>query len=1634
MNRKNPPAAPKRPAVLIEALEPRIAPAGLLNESKFTSVAVGGTLLLDASGTPGTFQGLTTGSGGGSGSYLLYLTSGRALVFTTDINGNGRLDPGEITGISLGKDSRGHDPALLLFSDVNGDIVTNLDGTSGSNLTDSDHNPNNGRDGQLLNDTNITSITLRTLAASDIDPTIPGNTTSNRLALTSFSIHGNIVAGGNIGGVSIDTSGSGLLTGKFNGSVGEQLFRGATPSIGGVFTGTAANNLAFHFTQANPTVPQVEGILQGFHAPVGEHGGDIANVKAASAATTFSIGTLATGDGGTGARGGDLNDITMNGAEGGYQLIAGNGGDGGAGGQGGSIHNFNDLGSVTSDAVLHTGNGGAGLLGAGGAGGVATFATTNIAAGVHVFMGNGGGGFGNGGNGASFNGASFNTPETAIPVGVQFLGTWHNLGDVGNTHPLPDGTYAPEAINFNGIFDPGVSNPAGAQDNYGDGVFTTTAPNAVNLVFGDGFGSLNAATVSLKVPGVTNPIVTIGDFNGDGRPDIAVASGDPNNFGGVYVFLDQIGTALDPITVHNFTHSAVGDHPFSAAMQTALPTLADQGAYQSSGAVVALAAGDYNGDGLTDIAYVQNVTFEGTLIAGQTVGVLFGDGVRNPTTGAFQHTQGMTGNLVGSGYFYANPAGGKAASTLQNVFFKPGTDTLQASSLTNANQPNAITGLPAAPETLFFTQQGKGNFTTLNVGSMNPTTHAPLFAGLLSTTNALGKVDTNRTAGQPNDITLVDATIQALTIQDVDQDGHADVLVLTKAPQTFLVGLQGDGLGNFTVATNKFAGSGPTSNENSGLFLGKEVALAFAAVDTNTVPTHAGTFDSVGVLFEPGDGPVITEYLLRDATGAPSFYYNAGGPTAGRTFVVDTPVQDLTVRAFDAFYAIAPTLSTGANLHPDTTGYGALAPESSDYRFTFLNLFSAPNAVPVGTFLNKFPSGFRYETSNGYDIHAGDGGNAVTGTGGNAGIIGLATASVGGGSGAVAIVFPAALSYEGTASLFGGNGGNGYAGGGTGGDVIGVTTRYAAGASLLTSTVGLQAGFGGSGIGGDGGRGGNLSLLSIETGTSFQAGNGGSGLHGGAGGSITGNQSGVFDTRSTNVTLLTGNGGEGALGGGTGGDISKWDSKFAIFTGTGGFLDYETGAGGGAAGGSGGKGGSIVNSSPDVNENNLAGSLTLATGAGGNGLSGGNGGAITTFVNSASGQSAVPTALSVLTGNGGIGVSGTGGTGGVITSFNSNATGLTNFSGENLTGLARVIAGDGGVSYGAAGGVGGSIVNSTVTATSTPLIVAGGAGGNGLTAGGNGGAVTNSQLNSAAAQIGKLLVVSGKGGDALAAQAQDITLPNDVPGVDYSNDLAHTVLAFGNTRGVGGNGGNIANITQPVGAQTAVDLIAGNGGSTINASTATTASTGVGSGGSVTGVTLTGTVGAISRDISLGAITNPPIKSYSFVDATGTPNTSISALVDFLAQPNNFDATNFVLDDSVGNVGIVAGRAGLVRGAQPASDGVNGDVTNITATSIMSIVAGSVDSVAPVRILSGITVTNSDGVLGADKSLPGDPRANSPYGPNGVLDYFNPTINQVTTSLAAGDSLIDGAIFASRIDSPAGSPIRGPRVFPAATT
>ncbi len=1714
---------PKRSTILVEALEPRIAPAGLLNESKFTSVVVGGSVLLDASGGPNDFQGLSTGFGG-SGSYLLYLTTGKALVFTSDLNGDGKFEPGEITGIALGVDSLGRAPNLILFSDVHGDIVTDLmPGHGVSALTDSDNNPNNGRDGRVLLNTDIASITLRTITAADIDTTIPGDTVNNRLGLTSFSIYGNIYCGGNFGGLSIDTSGSTLLATKFNGVTGTELFTGATPQIGSIMTGSAANGQSFHFTQ-NAT-GNIGGPFSTFIEPSGQHGGDISNISAVGTAVVYSIGSLDTGTGGEDARGGNISNVVLHGATGSYEMIAGDGGGGANGGMGGSILNFNDLGTITGQVILHTGAGGVGSLGAGGAGGTATFATTEIAASVEVFLGNGGDGFSTGGDGASLTGVTVSVPETTIPIGSQFIGTWHDIGDVGNTHANADGTYSPEVINFNApsyFSNPTLATSLGLADHYGDGVFTTNTPGQIEVVFGDGAGGLNdtsgnfnlngSETVYLHVPGVVNPVVTVGDFNGDGRPDIAVASSSPTNFAGVYVFLNQIGTSLDPINAHNFSKNPLGDHPFSEAMQSAVPSLnglpgvADYvttDVFTGPGAILGLTSGDFNGDGITDIGIVRSETgLNGSNL--QSIGILFGSAAHDASGNTFTYasTSPFTGATVthnaGTGYFYANSASPGAAPLLQFLISGANSDVILRSTSLTANNVVGTGTTPITlnqPDVFGYSYQGAGAVAIISVGPVNAA-HVPFYAGLSGSNFLLGAgagaVDTNRLLSTPtaDNVTtpLVPVTVQDFSFQDLNNDGATDIVFLSKTPVEYMTTSKGNGTtdGFVPSAINTQPPIPSDPDDNDGIYLGDGNITALSPYENGS-----GQYNSFGLLEAlpagpnvPVSGPGVVEIGLIPNPGYTVFYPGTG--TGARAAIPPTPTApgspalpaspaptvlntlptdsggpfDLTINGLDAFYPMAVTPDT---LHPNA-GFGIISPDTTDVRFSNLYIVSLDtlDSIPVPTY---------HLTANGYFFSAGSGGNSTVGAGGRGGSIGtpmLSVASSGIDTAAVQITLPATITYQGEVFLLAGDGGSGFAGGGNGGSVEGVLVRYINGTTVFNSDVLVSSGNGGNSLANSGGNGGNVDHVSVSSGAFFSAGNGGSGATGGTGGNLVGNGI-TFDASDSNavlnsqesasiglgsgvnaffgVGLAAGNGGQGNTVGGIGGSITGWDSMFLPVTsltgGVGGSLYYASGTGGSAAAGTAGNGGSITNSSPDANVDNLAGDLHLQTGAGGNGLIGGDGGSITTFVNQPTDPTAVPGLLSVSTGGGGTGVAGSGGVGGSITTFQSNATGLVDGSGA-LLGIGRVIAGDGGASYAGQAGAGGAISGITAQTTSTPIVVAGGAGGEGLTMGGLGGSVTNSVINSAAQQIGKVLIVAGAGGSALSATTAEIALAGD----GNTADLAHALLAFGGVTPRAGDGGNITGITQPISTQTAVDLIAGNGGSTLNAGTSLDASTGVGRGGSVVDINLAGTVGAVSRNATLGTADNPPIQAYAVTDNFGETSTlSITAIVDLIALPDDqVTSLNDTFSNAgatvSGNVGIVAGAAGTVRNAQPARDGQNGSAQNIEAESIMSIVAGSVSSVAPVSVLSGITVTDPDGVLGVDRSI--DP----PYTPNGQLDYFTSNFGGMdipNNPLHAGDSLVlqqlnadgtispitggDGALFAITINQTAGSVLQGPRVF-----
>jgi hypothetical protein len=277
--------------------------------------------------------------------------------------------------------------------------------------------------------------------------------------------------------------------------------------------------------------------------------------------------------------------------------------------------------------------------------------------------------------------------------------------------------------------------------------------------------------------------------------------------------------------------------------------------------------------------------------------------------------------------------------------------------------------------------------------------------------------------------------------------------------------------------------------------------------------------------------------------------------------------------------------------------------------------------------------------------------------------------------------------------------------------------------------------------------------------------------------------------------------------------------------------------------------------------------------------------------------------------------------------------------------------------------------------------VVAGAGGDGLKQGGLGGSVTNAAISLGSSTLAKGLVIAGAGGDASAF------VPNSN---DQSPNQAKN--AFGGTVGRGGNGGSIVNFTDGGNIGAHVDLIAGNGGSTLNFGIVTDTRNFVGIGGSIRNVTLTGDAGQLDPRI--------PIKSYNNLDA----GESVAEFVQ-----NNLRGSFGVLTDADGNVGVVVGAAGRNKAVaadpsnpltfvdQPAAGSRNGSLIDFTARNLMSAIAGSVDRIASIHLAQNIRVPN--GIIGADKNI------------IGTREYLDRN-DQPTRDVVLDGSLIDGALVA----------------------
>ena len=790
--------------------------------------------------------------------------------------------------------------------------------------------------------------------------------------------------------------------------------------------------------------------------------------------------------------------------------------------------------------------------------------------------------------------------------------------------------------------------------------------------------------------------------------------------------------------------------------------------------------------------------------------------------------------------------------------------------------------------------------------------------------------------------------------------------------------------------------------------------------------SSTGAITNTNLMLGPG---LVGDTVKNDATPGSTFVTAALLNTAaGNTWDTLGPVNGLGTGpfVFDAYYP-----------HPVANGFSGSGPGEVGF-ITANPLSTYPDVQGFG--ISQPGGGLTTAPFKdaGYFLTAGNGGNSQSGAGGAGGGFGqsLTVTTSGGvttGTGSLSFQFPTNPDYQGTVNLLAGNGGNGFTNAGAGGAINGVSLTYASGTPVLSGVGMLTAGNGGESLTGAGGAGGSLGQLYIVTGEDFTTGSGGIGVTGGAAGSMFGNTQPGLLTGGTNsvtayVQLSAGNGANGIDGGGAGGGIYSFVNDFLALTGgTGGLLSYTAGSGGTAVAGNGGAGGSIVNCSPSATDDNLAGDIYLQGGSGGSGLSGGIGGGVNTFTLLSTAKQ-IPSSSTILGGSGGNATTGTGGAGGNITSINVSASGVGSL-GSNFENISynSTIAGPGGLSTGGAGGTGGSVssINTASVAPTAQNVVAAGAGGAGLTAGGNGGSVIAATVNAGSSSVldsGKVVIIAGDGGTTFSGKPLDVTNVQDV------------VFAVGGVNGAGGNGGSITGFTQPGNVNAFVDLIAGNGGATLGHSVAFGSATtdNSGKGGSITSVSVQGSIGDSDPNVA--------IKSYDDPLGLYGPGgyTTMQQFVNGYILANIAGGVYAPMDNTIGNVGLVAGAAGSVEsgygpayGLQASTDGVNGSVNNVHAENIMSMVAGNVEQVAPIESLTNYGVTIGGGILGASKlvsAIPGFTVNPATY-PT-VVNYITPqgqltlTPQELDTWLSGGGALLDGAFFAL-----SGTSIPNPRDF-----
>jgi FG-GAP-like repeat/Abnormal spindle-like microcephaly-assoc'd, ASPM-SPD-2-Hydin/FG-GAP repeat len=289
--------------------------------------------------------------------------------------------------------------------------------------------------------------------------------------------------------------------------------------------------------------------------------------------------------------------------------------------------------------------------------------------------------------------------------------------------------------------------------------------------------------------GIYPDSVAVGDFNGDGKLDLAVANQD----GTVSILLGD------------------GTGNFNPALSPAVGNMSDS-----------VAVGDFNGDGKLDLAVANACGSEPGCSSGGTVSILLGDG-----TGKFNPTDSSpaTGNWPDSVAVGDFNGDGKLDLAVANDYSNTVSILLGDGTGNFTAVRSPATG--SAPQSVAvgdFNGDGKLDLAVVNSGD--------------STVSILlgdGKGNFNPTASSP----ATGSQPRGVAVGDFNGDGKLDLAVANSNSNTVSI-LLGDGTGNFTAASSPATGKDPRSLAVGDFNGDGKLDLAVATQGTNTVSILLG--------------------------------------------------------------------------------------------------------------------------------------------------------------------------------------------------------------------------------------------------------------------------------------------------------------------------------------------------------------------------------------------------------------------------------------------------------------------------------------------------------------------------------------------------------------------------------------------------------------------------------------------------------------------------------------------------------------------------------------------------------------------------------------------------------------------------